>query len=146
MLVKIFRLVKFLIFLWNLLYTFFFSVYYIPKYVYVVCSLKIFLDPFLDCISSDFRTEVRGDFNIHGTKYFQDAVFHQKSIYDAVSLLYLWLAKKLFQAFSVITSHVNISWRAQVFWPTKGTGGLQHHKCLIFDVKQHPKNIWFRGC
>ena len=38
------------------------------------------------------RTEVRGDFNIHGTKYFQDAVFHQKSeIYDVVSLLYLWL-------------------------------------------------------
>jgi hypothetical protein len=25
------------------------------------------------------RTEVRGDFNIHGTKYFYDAVFHQKS-------------------------------------------------------------------
>ena len=32
---------------------------------------------------------------IHGTRYFQDAVFHQKSkIYDVVSLLYLWLAKK----------------------------------------------------
>ena len=31
------------------------------------------------------RTEVRGDFNIHGTKYFQDAVFHQKSKnYDVV--------------------------------------------------------------
>ena len=27
-----------------------------------------------------------------------------------------------------------------VFWPTKGTGGLQHHKALIFDGKQHPKN------
>ena len=40
------------------------------------------------------RTEVRGDFNVHGTKYFQDAVFHQKSkIYNVVSLLYLWLAK-----------------------------------------------------
>ena len=25
------------------------------------------------------RTEVRDDFNIHGTKYFQDAVFYQKS-------------------------------------------------------------------
>ena len=25
------------------------------------------------------RTEVRGDFNIHGTKFFYDAVFHQKS-------------------------------------------------------------------
>ena len=50
------------------------------------------------------------------------------------------------KAFSVITSHVNISWREQVVWPTKGTGGLQHHNFLIFDEKQHPKNIWFRGC
>ena len=25
------------------------------------------------------RTVVRGNFNIHGTKNFQDAVFHQKS-------------------------------------------------------------------
>ena len=32
------------------------------------------------------------------------------------------------------------------FGPTKGTRGLQHHKFLIFDGKQHPKNIWFRGC
>ena len=41
------------------------------------------------------RTEVRGDFNIHGTKYFYDAVFHQKSKnYDVVSLLFLWWAKK----------------------------------------------------
>jgi hypothetical protein len=31
----------------------------------------------------------------------------------------------------------------QVFWPTKGTGGLQHHNFLISDGKQHPKNIWF---
>ena len=30
---------------------------------------------------------VRGDFNIHGTKYFYNAVFHQKSKnYDVVSL------------------------------------------------------------
>ena len=36
------------------------------------------------------RTEVRGDFNIHGTKHFQDAVFHQKyKKYDVVSLLYV---------------------------------------------------------
>ena len=27
------------------------------------------------------------------------------------------------------------------FGPTKGTGGLKHHKFLIFDGKQHPKNI-----
>ena len=32
------------------------------------------------------------------------------------------------------------------FGPQKGTGGLQHHKILIFDGKQQPKNIWFRGC
>ncbi len=39
------------------------------------------------------RTEVRGDFSIHGTKYFQDALFHQKSnIYGVVSLSYLWLS------------------------------------------------------
>ena len=25
------------------------------------------------------RTEVRGDFNIHGTNFFHNAVFHQKS-------------------------------------------------------------------
>jgi hypothetical protein len=50
------------------------------------------------------------------------------------------------KAFSVITSHVNISWRERVVWPTKGTGGIQHHRFLIFDGKQHPKNIWFRGC
>jgi hypothetical protein len=41
------------------------------------------------------RTEVRGDFNIHETKYFQYAVFLQKSkIHDVVSLLNLWWAKK----------------------------------------------------
>ena len=57
---------------------------------------------------------------------------------------YYW--KPLPKAFSVITSHVNISWREQVFWPTKGTGSLQHHKFSIFDGKQHPKKIWFRGC
>jgi hypothetical protein len=34
----------------------------------------------------------------------------------------------------MITSSVHISWRReQVFWATKGTGGLQHHKFLIFD-------------
>ena len=33
------------------------------------------------------RKEVRGDFNIHRTKYFWDAVFHQKTkICDVVSL------------------------------------------------------------
>ena len=39
------------------------------------------------CTAVYLRTEVRGDFNIHGTKYFKDAVFHQKSKnYDVVSL------------------------------------------------------------
>ena len=55
-----------------------------------------------------------------------------------------------FSGFPIIaTSHVNISWREQVVWPTKGTGGLQHHNVLVFDGKQHPKNIWFNiicGC
>ena len=54
--------------------------------------------------------------------------------------------KDLWKGFSVITSCVNNSWREQVFWPTKGTEGLQYHKFSIFDGKQHPKNIWFRGC
>ena len=53
--------------------------------------------------------------------------------------------KTLPKAFSVITSHINISWREQVFCPTKGTGGLQYHKFSIFDGKQHPKKNWFRG-
>ena len=39
--------------------------------------------------------QVRGDFNIHGTKKFSNAVFHQKSNnHDVVSLLFLWWAKK----------------------------------------------------
>ena len=38
-----------------------------------------------------------------------------------------------------------LQWREQIFWPTKGIGGLQQHKFLVFDGKQHPKNIWFRG-
>ena len=43
------------------------------------------------------RTKVRGDFNIHGTKYFYVAVFHQKSKkYDVVSLLYLWWVWEVF--------------------------------------------------
>jgi hypothetical protein len=34
---------------------------------------------FLTNISVHLRTEVWGDFNIHGTKYFEGAIFHQKS-------------------------------------------------------------------
>ena len=50
---------------------------------------------FLVAAKKLLRTEVRGYFNIHGTKYFKNAIFHQKSkIYDVVSLLYLWLAKQ----------------------------------------------------
>jgi hypothetical protein len=40
--------------------------------------------------------------------------------------------------FSVITSRVNISWRGQVFWPTKGTGGLQHHIFLFLMENSIP--------
>ena len=47
--------------------------------------------------------------------------------------------------FQQVTSGLNISCRGRVFGPTKGTGGFQQHKVLIFDEKQHPKNIWFRG-
>ena len=55
------------------------------KYLVVVRASHFFI----------LRTEVRRDFNIHGTKFFQDAVFHQKSKnYDVLSLLYLWWAKK----------------------------------------------------
>ena len=38
-------------------------------------------------LSIFLRTEIRGDFNIHGTNFFYNAVFHQKSNkYDVVSL------------------------------------------------------------
>ena len=50
------------------------------------------------------RQVVRGNFNIHRTKKFQDAVFHQKSkIYDDLSLLYLWLAKKTRALHEILT-------------------------------------------
>ena len=56
---------------------------------------------------NSLRTEVRGDFKIHGTKYFQDAVFHQKSkIYDVLSLLYLWLAQKTCPLHEILTQLV----------------------------------------
>ena len=72
------------------------------------------------CIT--LRTE--DDFKIHGTK------------------CKCWLALKMLEnAFLVLTRHVNISCRRQVVWPTKGKGGLKHHNFLIFDGKQHPKNI-----
>ena len=58
-----------------------------------------------------------------------------------------WLLLKMPEkAFSVIISCVNIPCTEQVYSPTKGTGGLQHHDFLIFDGKQQPENIWFRGC
>ena len=48
--------------------------------------------------------------------------------------------------FSVVTSRVNISHGDQVFWPTKGSGGLKHHEFLIFEGKHQTENFWFRGC
>ena len=58
----------------------------------------IFMNP------TPLRTEVRGDFNIHGTKYFQYAVFLQKSnIYDVLSLLNLWWAKKTCSPREILT-------------------------------------------
>ena len=48
----------------------------------------------LPCLYA-LRTEVRVDFNIHGTKKFYDAVLHQKSKkYDVLSLLYFGWPKK----------------------------------------------------
>ena len=44
-------------------------------------------------------------------------------------LTWLVITEKAFR----ITSHVNISWRGWVFWPTKGTRGLQHHNILVID-------------
>ena len=63
-----------------------------------------------------------------------------------VRSFYQLLLKTPENAFSVLTSRVNISCRGRVVWPTKGTGGLKHHNFFIFDGKMHPKNIWFRGC
>ena len=94
---------------------------------------------------------------MQGTKYFEEAVFHQKSkIYDVVSLLYLWLAKKPILSMKYWYGWLLLKMPSEGVFsnngednflgPTKGTGGLQHHKFLIFDGKQHPKNIWFHGC
>ena len=53
------------------------------------------------------RTEVKGDFNIQGTKYFQYAVFLEKSkIHDVVSLLNLWRAKKTCSLHEILTQPV----------------------------------------
>ena len=50
------------------------------------------------------RIEVRGDFKIHGSKY-----FYQKSkIYDVVSLLYLWWAQKTRPLHEILTRLVII--------------------------------------
>ena len=35
--------------------------------------------------------------------------------------------KYIGKTFSVISSRVNVSCKARVFWPTKVTGGLRHH-------------------
>ena len=50
------------------------------------------------------RTEVRSDFNIHGTKYFYDAVFHQKSKdYDVVSLPVHMVGQKICPLHEILT-------------------------------------------
>ena len=104
--------------------------------------------------SMDLRTEVRGDFNIHGTKYFHSAVFHLKSKkYDVVSLPvpflgqwnvdragYYW--KCLLKAFSVITSLVYISWGGRFFWPKKGTGRLTTSSFFDFLMENSTVKIF----
>ena len=53
---------------------------------------------------NNLRTEVRGDFKIHGTKYFKDAVFRQKSkIYDVLSLLYLLVGQTTRSLHEILT-------------------------------------------
>ena len=54
-------------------------------------------------------------------------------IYDVLSLLYLWWAQKTCSLLEILTRLII-------------TRGLKHHKFSIFDGKQHPKKIWFRGC
>ena len=50
------------------------------------------------------RTEVRGDFNIHGTKIFLNPGFHQKmKIYDILSLLNLWWGQKTWSPREILT-------------------------------------------
>jgi hypothetical protein len=52
-------------------------------------------------------------------------------------------AQSLFQ---ILFFYFIISWRGWIFGrPMNGTGGSQHHKVFIFDGKQNPKNVWFRG-
>ena len=54
-------------------------------WIQIVVSYKI------GCHSFEFlRIEVRGDFKIHGTKYFQNAVFHQKSMMFYASCTFGW--------------------------------------------------------
>ena len=87
------------------------------------------------------RTEVRGDLKINGTKY---AVFPSK-------IKKLWCFKPPVNLVDQATRPLHeiltrlVIIRGRVVWPTKGTGGLKHNKFLIFDGKQHPKNIWFHG-
>ena len=53
------------------------------------------------------RTEVRGDFNIHGTNFFHNAVFHQKSKkYDVVSLPVPLVGKKTVLSIKKLTQLV----------------------------------------
>ena len=59
-----------------------------------------------------------------------------KNKYDAVSLLFLWWAKK-----PVLSMKCRHGWLL-LKTPLEG---LQHHIFFIFDGKQRPKNIWYRG-
>ena len=79
------------------------------------------------------RTEVRGDFYIHGTKYFYDRKFRK---YDVVSSYTFGGPKKrtLYEILTLLVTCVFSKKPAvsifhvehRVFWQTY-TGGLQHH-------------------
>ena len=74
------------------------------KIIFVLNILLEFNNRTTVPINKYLRTEVRGDFNIHGTKNFHNAVFHQKSKnYDVLSLLYLWLATKTCSPREILT-------------------------------------------
>ena len=65
--------------------------------------------------------QLRTDFNIPGTNFFYNAVFHQKwNKYDVVSL------PCPLKGFSVINSHVNISRGGQVFSCSRANNGFRY--------------------
>ena len=71
----------------------------------------------------------------HSSKWLKSSLMF-KNLSSPWDKYWHWLLLKTpSEGISVITNHVNISWRGRVIWPTKGTGGLQHH--IFF-------NLWWK--